>query len=232
MRWLLLLVALTVPAQSEELWRDVIGDGRPERVILHDLGGTYPVMEVSVFQGKRKLAEATLYHARLADLDGDGRFEFLATDPEVGPHKEFPTYVLRCGPHGLQPAPELMRKLPAPTEKEILALIQLAREQPFYDYPLPPVTEVRKMANRLTYSGRGQQLPALLARIWSPDHCRAFLQKYQVELRESKLWPLLQALNLERKPLAPGQGSAPARRAPSPQSFAPQNRAANRHPRD
>lgn len=207
------------------------GDGRPERVVLHDQGGTYPVMEVGIFEGRRRLAQATLYNARLADVDGDGRFEILATDPDVGPHKEFPTYVLRCDRQGLHPAPDLMRKLPAPTEKEIQALIRLTRQQPFYDYPLPPVTEVRKLANRLTYSGRQSQLPALLARIWTPAHCRKFLQQYQAELRESKLWPLLQALNPERKHRAPGRGIAPTKLAPSPQSFAPQNRGASHRPR-
>lgn len=223
-RWLLLL-ALSSRAQAIEFLRDVTGDGRPERVVLHDLGGTYPVMEVSVYQGKRLLTQATLYNARLADLDGDGRFEFLATDPDVGPHKEFPTYVLRYTSQGLQPAPDLMRKLPAPTEKEIRALIQLTRDQPYYDYTLPPVTEVRKLANRLTYSGRQGQLPKLLARLWTPDHCRKFLEQYRAELRQSKI------LNPVRKLPAPNRESAPAKPAPSPQSSGPQNTVANHRPR-
>lgn len=184
---LLILLALTCCAHALEERRDMTGDGRPERIVLHDQGGTYPVMDVSIFQGKRQLASATLYNARLRDIDGDARFEILATDPDVGPHKEFPTYVLRCDTKGLHVAFDLMRKLPAPSEMEIQQLIHLTRQQPYYDYSLPPVTEVRKMANRLTYSRRQKQLPALLARLWSREHCLAFLKEYEQELGQSQI---------------------------------------------
>lgn len=146
-RWLLIFL-LTVNALAVEENLDMTGDGRPERVLLHDLGGIYPGVEVAIHRGNRTLAAVTLYDAR---VDGDGRFEILATDPTVGPQKEFPTCVLRCDAKRLHPAPEWMRKLPMPSEPEIQGLVQLVKERPYHDYPLAPLTEVRKMANRLVY---------------------------------------------------------------------------------
>ena len=197
---LFFLLILTFSAWGLEERRDMTGDGKPERIVLHDLGGTYPVVEVQIYEGNRVLASSTLYAARLVDLDGDGRFELLATDPDVGPHKEFPTYVMRLTSLGLRPAPELMRKLPAPCAAEIRSLTELVREQPYFDYSMSPVVEIRKMANRLTYSGRKRQLAPLLRRIWPENRCREFLAEYHAELRGSKLWPVLRQLNPESAP--------------------------------
>ncbi len=200
--------------------------------MLHDLGGTYPVVEVQIYEGKRLLVSSTLYGARLVDLDGDGRFELLATDPDVGPHKEFPTYVLRLNSRGLRPAPELMRKLPAPSSAEIRALVGMIREQPYFDYSLPPVSEIRKVANRLTYSGRKKQVPSMLRKFWPENRCREFLTKYDAELRGSELWPVLRQLNSGPEQTSPAPESAPKKRAPTPRSSAPQNKAPKYHPRD
>lgn len=231
MRWLFLFL-LTVNALALEENLDMTGDGRPERIVLHDLGGTYPVVEVEIHEGNRTLAAVTLYDARVADVDGDGRFEILATDPRVGPHKEFPTYVLRCDSTGLHPAPELMSKLPLPSEREMQNLVQLVKEQPYHDYPLAPLTEVRKMANRLVYSGHGKDLPALLRRLWPEVRCQEFLEKYREELHGSELWPVLSALNPELLPRVRNPENAATKRAPIPQSSAPRNKGANHRPRD
>lgn len=228
---LFLLLILTLTAWGLEERRDMTGDGKPERIVLHDLGGTYPVVEVSIYEGKRLLASSTLYGARLVDLDGDGRFELLATDPDVGPHKEFPTYVLRLSSRGLQPSPELMRKLPAPTPAEIGSLAKLVREQPYYEYTTSPVVEIRKIANRLTYSGRKREVPALLRKFWPVNRCRDFLTKYDQELRESQLWPVIRQLNPEPARNVPDPGNALEKHAPSSQSSAPQGTVPRYHPK-
>lgn len=183
--------------------QDLTGDGRPECIIWGDYGGAYPVAMVYVLDldsNEPVLVHQVLSHPRLRDLDGDGRSEFLVTDAEIGPPKEYPTYICRLEGRQLRVAIDLMKLLPPPDKAEMQRVIQANRQLQADHvgifYGLGPASDLRRLANQLVYSGHADQALKLIQDARPELRSRQkFLEKYRLELSQSPIGASLEELN-------------------------------------
>ncbi len=161
---------------------DITADGIPDLVMYEYAGGAHCCSIYYIFQigGEfRYLGSAgTDYFANVADLDGDGNWEFVVADWAYrnylpGPWAEccapLPKVILHYEDGSYRVAAELMRK-PAPSSEEmsaVVAEIQSYREQigASYDVSL----RFWEYTLGLVYSGHAERVEPFWQRIWPDD---------------------------------------------------------------
>ncbi len=185
---------------------DLLGNGHPQLLLRGLNSATYDHQNLYLFDltpggGPPKLIfSQDILEARVVDLDGDGRSEILAADPEVGGPREHPIFVYRADPTGLQISPELMRRLPPPKQSEIDQVIAEVRksiaagEKPYYS--LPPYSTLSCLLNRLEYSGRADRVDLALGAGPGLLQFEFFKRRWKA-LQSSPLWSTVRALNQE-----------------------------------
>jgi hypothetical protein len=182
---------------------DLLGNGHPQLLLRGLNSATYEHHNLYLFDltpedGPPKLIfRQDIEEARVVDLDGDGRSEILAADPDVGVPRQHPTFVYRVDPTGLQISPELMRRLPAPKQAEIDQAVADVRksiaagEKPYHS--LPPYSTLFFQLNRFAYCGQlDTGLDSLLGGFRGNEFPSRLFRK---EFESSKLWPTIQLLN-------------------------------------
>jgi hypothetical protein len=187
---------------------DLLGNGHPQLLLRGLNAATYEHHNLYLFDltpedGPPKLIfRQDIEEARVVDLDGDGRSEILAADPDVGGPRQHPTFVYRVDPTGLQISPELMRRLPAPKQSEIDQVMADVRkslatgEKPYYS--LPPYSTLIYTAHRLLYSGNAKAEENALDSIWDIPQREAYMEFSRAlhqNLTTSKAWPAVRKIN-------------------------------------
>ncbi len=181
---------------------DLLGNGHSQ-LLLEACGmgnhNNYTLFDLESTSGQPQVIfSQEIEGARLLDYDGDGRYEIVADDPDVGPREGNPKFFYRCESDGLHVSPSLSGKIPPPTPEQIEEAIAATRksiadgEKP--SFQLTSYSKVRVVFYRLLYSGRSWAARLVLEKIWDhgpqPD-LQVFLGLIKAELDHSKIWPQL-----------------------------------------
>ncbi len=185
--------------------RNITGNGIPNLVLSEWSGGAHCCMLFHIFElGKtfRKIATLDAAHgdlAHFADLDGDGKLEFVANDWTFAYwHTSFagspaPTIILRYQHGSYRLATDLMRK-PAPSADELDGQIKRIRSEESWKNDEPPVAMWELMLN-LIYTGHAELAWQSLDRAWPPKVAGKgkFLRDFRHQLGKSPYWEEIKA---------------------------------------
>jgi hypothetical protein len=183
--------------------QDMTGDGIPDLLITQWTGGAHCCTMYRLFQlgDEFRVLGAVYagdYDSQIADLDGDGNWEFIVHDwayayngPWAEAGKPGPYVILHYTGDGYHLAGQLMRK-PAPTTEELQALAE------------PYVGNSRAAAQGrfwedavgLVYSGHPESLISFLELVWPDDPTQraGFLDWMLSSMHESLYWPEIKDL--------------------------------------
>lgn len=192
---------------------DVTGDGTPDLVIGEWSGGAHCCYDFSVYElGKKfrfvdRIEAEDSYSAHFADLDQDGRYEFVARDWTFAYwHASFgfsaaPEIILRFRDGRFRLAGDLMRqpRTSKATWNDWLARVQ--RDKNWQrDEELPDDLLLSHVLLDLIYAGQAQEAERFLEEAWPRGRKGkpAYKQAFRRKLRESPYWNDLLALNGER----------------------------------
>ena len=183
--------------------QDMTSDGIPDLLINQWTGGAHCCTTYRLFQlgGEFRFlgaVDAGDYDSRIADLDGDGNWEFIVHDwayayngPWAEAGKPGPYVILHYADGGFHLAGDLMRK-PAPTADELAALAE-----PYVGNPRAAAQGCFwEDAVGLVYSGHPESLVSFLELVWLDDPTRraGFLDWMLSSMYNSLYWPEIKDL--------------------------------------
>ena len=190
---------------------DITGLGLPNLIVSEWTGGAHCCYLFHVFElgdRFREVAKLNGQHAGgsdFADVDHDGRYEFLTYDSTFAYWKASfaespaPQVVLKFREGAYHVAPELMKR-PAPAMDQLATAIEHVRENPRWigskDLPegaVPP--DLWRNMLELMYTGHAGLAWRFLHETWPADRPGkdVFVKEFCARLAESPYWPDLKA---------------------------------------
>jgi hypothetical protein len=186
--------------------KDITGTGKPNLVVSEWTGGAHCCYFAHIFDiGKefRKVAMLDAKHGPLdfADLDKDGRLEFIFRDWTFAywrtsfNYSPAPKVILRYRDGAYRVAGDLMRQ-PPPTVKELEKQAGKVRDHEHWKEREPP-SDLWHVMLDLIYTGNTDLALQFLEKAWKPGVTgkEEFLKDFRAELAKSPYWPEVQAMN-------------------------------------
>jgi hypothetical protein len=187
---------------------DVTGLGRPNLVVGDWSGGAHCCFDFYVFEIGDKFRHVATIEAEdsggayFADVDRDGRYEFVANDWTFAYwHASFgespaPGIILRFRGNAFHLATDLMRNPPQPAGK-LKALARRVREDRGWENPQDPPSALWGVMLGLIYTGNADQAWKFFAMAWQPERKskREFLAEFRAQLKSSPYFRDLKELN-------------------------------------